>query len=107
MNWWLEPVQQPNLDAKQQAEQHQLQLTKPTGALGDLEQIAITLASLQSNVHPQVNYPWITIFAGDHGVVEENISAYPKLLPVKCCKTSQLAVRQLVSLPNIIKLICK
>lgn len=78
MNWWLESVQQLNLDAKQQAEQHQLQLTKPTGALGDLEQIAITLASLQSNAHPQVNHPWITIFAGDHGVVEENISAYPQ-----------------------------
>lgn len=78
MNWWLESVQEPNLDAKQQAEQHQLQLTKPTGALGNLEQIAITLASLQSNAHPQVNHPWITIFAGDHGVVEENISAYPQ-----------------------------
>ncbi len=78
MNWWLETVQQPDLDAKQQAEQHQLQLTKPTGALGDLEQIAITLASLQSNAHPQVNHPWITVFAGDHGVVEENISAYPQ-----------------------------
>lgn len=78
MNWWLESVKQPNLDAKQQAEQHQLQLTKPTGALGDLEQIAITLASLQSNAHPQVSHPWITIFAGDHGVVEENISAYPQ-----------------------------
>ncbi|MEX7494112.1 nicotinate-nucleotide--dimethylbenzimidazole phosphoribosyltransferase, partial [Acinetobacter baumannii] len=78
MNWWLQSVQQPNLDTKQQAEQHQLQLTKPTGALGDLEQIAITLASLQSNAHPQVNHPWITIFAGDHGVVEENISAYPQ-----------------------------
>ncbi|EMP7224921.1 nicotinate-nucleotide--dimethylbenzimidazole phosphoribosyltransferase, partial [Acinetobacter baumannii] len=64
--------------AKQQAEQHQLQLTKPTGALGDLEQIAITLASLQSNAHPQVSHPWITISAGDHGVVEENISAYPQ-----------------------------
>lgn len=78
MNWWLKSVQQPNLDAKQQAEQHQLQLTKPTGALGDLEQIAITLASLQSNAHPEINHPWITIFAGDHGVVEENISAYPQ-----------------------------
>lgn len=78
MNWWLESVQQPNLDAKQQAEQHQRQLTKPTGALGDLELIAVKLASLQSNAHPQVNHPWITIFAGDHGVVEENISAYPQ-----------------------------
>ncbi|MCU4332522.1 nicotinate-nucleotide--dimethylbenzimidazole phosphoribosyltransferase [Acinetobacter pittii] len=76
MNWWLESVQKPNLDAKQQAEQ--LQLTKPTGALGDLELIAVKLASLQSNAHPQVSHPWITIFAGDHGVVEENISAYPQ-----------------------------
>lgn len=78
MNWWLESVQQPNLDAKQQAEQHQLQLTKPSGALGDLELIVVKLASLQSNAHPQVSHPWITIFAGDHGVVEENISAFPQ-----------------------------
>ncbi|WP_415872088.1 nicotinate-nucleotide--dimethylbenzimidazole phosphoribosyltransferase [Acinetobacter pittii] len=78
MNWWLQSVQQLDLDAKQQAEQHQLQLTKPTGALGDLELIAFKLASLQSNAHPQVNHPWITVFAGDHGVVEENISAYPQ-----------------------------
>lgn len=78
MNWWLETVQQPDLDTKQQAEQHQHQLTKPTGALGDLELIAVKLASLQSNAHPQVSHPWITIFAGDHGVVEENISAYPQ-----------------------------
>ena len=48
--WWMEAVKQPDLDAKLQAEQRQLQLTKPTGALGDLEQIAITLASLQGTV---------------------------------------------------------
>lgn len=43
-------------------------------ALGDLEQIAMTLASLQGTVFPKINKPWISIFAGDHGVVEENIS---------------------------------
>ena len=61
MNWWLQSVQQPDVDAKQQAEQHQLQLTKPTGALGDLELIAVKLASLQSNAHPHINHPWITV----------------------------------------------
>ncbi|WP_336040957.1 nicotinate-nucleotide--dimethylbenzimidazole phosphoribosyltransferase [Acinetobacter dispersus] len=76
--WFLAAVQQPDLDAKQQAEQRQLQLTKPTGALGQLEQLAIQLASLQGTVHPQIQQPWITIFAGDHGVVAENISAYPQ-----------------------------
>ncbi|OBY73101.1 nicotinate-nucleotide--dimethylbenzimidazole phosphoribosyltransferase [Acinetobacter gyllenbergii] len=76
--WFLAAVQQPDLEAKQQAEQRQLQLTKPTGALGQLEQLAIQLASLQGTVHPQIQQPWITIFAGDHGVVAENISAYPQ-----------------------------
>ncbi|ENX15384.1 nicotinate-nucleotide-dimethylbenzimidazole phosphoribosyltransferase [Acinetobacter sp. CIP 64.2] len=76
--WFLALVQQPDLDAKQQAEQRQLQLTKPTGALGQLEQLAIQLASLQGTLHPQIQQPWITIFAGDHGVVAENISAYPQ-----------------------------
>ncbi|WP_043969915.1 MULTISPECIES: nicotinate-nucleotide--dimethylbenzimidazole phosphoribosyltransferase [Acinetobacter] len=76
--WFLAQVQQPDLDAKQQAEQRQLQLTKPTGALGQLEQLAIQLASLQGTLHPQIQQPWITIFAGDHGVVAENISAYPQ-----------------------------
>ncbi|WP_109441152.1 nicotinate-nucleotide--dimethylbenzimidazole phosphoribosyltransferase [Acinetobacter haemolyticus] len=76
--WWLESIKRPDLTAKSQAEYRQSQLTKPTGALGDLEQIAIQLASLQGTAHPQIQKPWITIFAGDHGVVEENISAYPQ-----------------------------
>ena len=76
--WFLAEVQQPDLDVKQQAEQRQLQLTKPTGALGDLEQIAINLSALQRTVFPKINKPWITIFAGDHGVVAENVSAYPQ-----------------------------
>lgn len=76
--WWLETIKHPDLAAKSQAEYRQSQLTKPTGALGQLEQIAIQLASLQGTIQPRIQKPWITIFAGDHGVVEENISAYPQ-----------------------------
>ena len=76
--WYTESAQHIDLEAKHLAEQRQQQLTKPTGALGELEQLAIQLASLQGTVHPQIQKPWITIFAGDHGVVEENISAYPQ-----------------------------
>ncbi|MEK5749679.1 nicotinate-nucleotide--dimethylbenzimidazole phosphoribosyltransferase, partial [Acinetobacter nosocomialis] len=76
--WYTESAKQIDLEAKHLAEQRQQQLTKPTGALGELEQLAIQLASLQGTVHPQIQKPWITIFAGDHGVVEENISAYPQ-----------------------------
>lgn len=78
MSWWLEACKQPSMDAKQQAEAHQLQLTKPTGSLSELENTAVQLAALQNTVKPQVDRPWITIFVGDHGVMEENISAYPQ-----------------------------
>lgn len=78
MSWWLEVCQQPNDAAKQRAEARQLQLTKPTGSLSELEHIAILLASLQNKDQPDIQAPWISIFAGDHGVMEENISAYPQ-----------------------------
>ena len=78
MSWWVEPVKAIDEQAKQSAMQRQQQLTKPTGSLGDLELIAIQLAALQGTTHPHVNQAWITIFAGDHGVMQENISAYPQ-----------------------------
>lgn len=78
--WWLEACQQPNEQARQRAEQRQLQLTKPTGSLSELERTAVLLASLQNTDQPQVNQPWISIFAGDHGVMAENISAYPQVV---------------------------
>ncbi|NNP71635.1 nicotinate-nucleotide--dimethylbenzimidazole phosphoribosyltransferase [Acinetobacter defluvii] len=78
MNWWLEACKNPSTIAKQQAEQRQLQLTKPTGSLSTLENVAVQLASLQDQVKPNVDFPWICIFAGDHGVMEENVSAYPQ-----------------------------
>ncbi|SDY71613.1 nicotinate-nucleotide--dimethylbenzimidazole phosphoribosyltransferase [Acinetobacter kyonggiensis] len=78
MNWWLDTCKTPSAEAKQLAEERQLQLTKPTGSLSELENIAVLLASLQDNPRPNVDRPWITIFAGDHGVMAENISAYPQ-----------------------------
>ena len=78
MKWWLDACKIANADVKKQAEQRQQQLTKPTGSLSVLENIAIQLAALQNNPQPNVDHPWIAIFAGDHGVMEENISAYPQ-----------------------------
>ena len=78
MNWWLASCKVPSIEAKQAATERQLQLTKPTGSLSELENTAITLASLQNTPRPNVDAPWISIFAGDHGVMEENISAYPQ-----------------------------
>ncbi len=53
-------------------------MTKPTGSLGLLEQVAVQLAGLQGRLKPRVDHLWIAIFAGDHGVVAEGVSAYPQ-----------------------------
>ncbi|MEQ6291306.1 nicotinate-nucleotide--dimethylbenzimidazole phosphoribosyltransferase [Vogesella sp. GCM10023246] len=55
----------------------QQQLTKPAGSLGKLEELAITLAGLQGRDIPLPLKPAITVFAGDHGVCAEGVSAYP------------------------------
>ena len=76
--WWQAACQPIDRVARQKAEQRQARLTKPSGALGRLEQLAIDLAGLQGRECPQLEQPWIAVFAGDHGVVEEGVSAYPQ-----------------------------
>jgi nicotinate-nucleotide--dimethylbenzimidazole phosphoribosyltransferase len=53
-------------------------LTKPVGSLGKLEDLAITLAEMTKSPYPTVTPPGVIIFAADHGVAEEGVSAYPK-----------------------------
>ncbi|MCK5725693.1 MAG: nicotinate-nucleotide--dimethylbenzimidazole phosphoribosyltransferase [Thiotrichaceae bacterium] len=67
-----------DLKFKQQAIEHQNQLTKPAGSLGRLEDIAIQMAHLQQTKHPSADNIFIAIFAADHGVAEENVSAFPQ-----------------------------
>ena len=56
----------------------QAQLTKPAGALGRLEQLAVDLASLQQTAQPRAARVPIIVFAGDHGIVAQGVSAYPQ-----------------------------
>lgn len=76
--WWLEPARTIDVSAREEALARQQQLTKPTGSLGQLERVAVQLAGLQGRVKPKVDAVWIAIFAGDHGVVAEGVSAYPQ-----------------------------
>ena len=64
--------------ARAAAQARQLQLTKPPGSLGQLETLVITLAAMQSNPLPRVRSPWISIFAADHGIAAEGVSAFPQ-----------------------------
>ncbi|QPA32451.1 nicotinate-nucleotide--dimethylbenzimidazole phosphoribosyltransferase [Thermaerobacillus caldiproteolyticus] len=54
------------------------QLTKPVGSLGRLEQLAIELAEMTSSSFPTVTPPGVLVFAADHGVVKEGVSAFPQ-----------------------------
>lgn len=53
------------------------QLTKPPGALGRLEQVAIWMAGWQGADKPAAQKPHIVIFAGNHGVTAKGVSAFP------------------------------
>jgi nicotinate-nucleotide--dimethylbenzimidazole phosphoribosyltransferase len=54
------------------------QLAKPPGSLGQLENIAVRLAEMQGVEHPSVDRAAIVIYAADHGVAAENVSAFPQ-----------------------------
>jgi nicotinate-nucleotide--dimethylbenzimidazole phosphoribosyltransferase len=71
----IQPVD-PELLAKAQAKlDHK---TKPIGSLGRLEEFACRFAAITGGMTPSVTKKTIFTFAGDHGVVEEGISAFPR-----------------------------
>lgn len=70
----------PDLNFEQAARERQLQLTKPPGALGRLEDVACWFAARQRREIPVALVPAISVFAGDHGVTDEGISAFPSVV---------------------------
>jgi nicotinate-nucleotide--dimethylbenzimidazole phosphoribosyltransferase len=53
------------------------EVLRPGGALARLDEIAVWLAGWQRTTDPRVERPAVAVFAADHGVVEEGVSAYP------------------------------
>ncbi|WP_323785299.1 nicotinate-nucleotide--dimethylbenzimidazole phosphoribosyltransferase [Thalassovita sp.] len=72
-------AQAPNPDsaARDLAEARNGQLTKPPGALGRLEDLAIWYAGWRGDARPAVTAPQVVIFAGNHGVTAQGVSAFP------------------------------
>ncbi|SIT81797.1 nicotinate-nucleotide-dimethylbenzimidazole phosphoribosyltransferase [Yoonia rosea] len=67
----------PNEDARKGAQDRNGQLTKPPGALGRLEDLAIWYAAWRGDARPEITSPQVIIFAGNHGVCAQGVSAFP------------------------------
>ena len=67
----------PDLEAGTQAAEREAQLTKPRGALGRLEELSGWLATWQGRHPPRVEHPRTAVFAANHGVAAQGVSAYP------------------------------
>jgi nicotinate-nucleotide--dimethylbenzimidazole phosphoribosyltransferase len=73
----LESIVAPDDAVAGVARRHLDTLTKPPGSLGRLEDLAVRLAAVRGGA-PRVEAPVVFVFAGDHGVVAEGVSAYPQ-----------------------------
>ncbi len=71
-------VPSPDGVAESAARARQLQLTKPPGALGRLEELACWLAARLRNPVPDMPRSEIFVFAADHGVASRGVSAFPQ-----------------------------
>lgn len=82
MDWLEDAAAVPSETHRQQAAARQSELTKPPGSLGELEALAIRLAALQGREKPDLQRVAITVFAADHGVAAEGVSAFPQEVTV-------------------------
>ena len=81
--WFGQACALPSQEHRQRALIRQRQLTKPEGALGRLEAVAVELAALQGTDHPDARQVPVVVFAADHGVAAQGVSAYPAEVTVQ------------------------
>lgn len=81
--WIEDPVREIDGAMRAAASARQLQLTKPLGSLGQLEDLAVRLAELQGAENPTVDRVSIVVFAADHGIAAEGVSLFPQSVTVE------------------------
>lgn len=78
MQWIYDTCTPPCEASRERALERQNTLTKPTGSLGQLEEIAIDFAGWQRTPYPELERLVIRVFAADHGVAAQGVSAFPQ-----------------------------
>jgi nicotinate-nucleotide--dimethylbenzimidazole phosphoribosyltransferase len=73
----LAALPEPDAGARSAAEARNASLTKPPGALGRLEELAVWYAGWRGDARPRLRRPQVAIFAGNHGVTAQGVSAFP------------------------------
>jgi nicotinate-nucleotide--dimethylbenzimidazole phosphoribosyltransferase len=73
----LPEIQAVDNKAAEAARARQKQLTKPSGSLGQLEELSVQLAAITGSLNPALARKGVIVMAGDHGVTREGVSAYP------------------------------
>ena len=74
----IERIGPADADAMHRAEARQLNLTKPPGSLGRLEEVSIRLAGIFGTERPSIGGKAVIVAAGDHGVVAQGVTGYPQ-----------------------------
>ncbi|MCE2523576.1 MAG: nicotinate-nucleotide--dimethylbenzimidazole phosphoribosyltransferase [Rhodobacteraceae bacterium] len=73
----LQNLPAPDESTRILASERNALLTKPSGSLGRLEELAIWYASWRGDSKPEILNPQVIVFAGNHGVAAQGVSAYP------------------------------
>lgn len=73
----VEGIANPDDDCATAVADRAANVLRPRGALHRLDELAAWLAAWQHTAKPAVNHPALVIFAGDHGVATDGVSAYP------------------------------
>jgi len=86
MDWLQQAIAAIDTQCLAQAQQRQTQLTKPPGSLGRLEELAIRLAGMQGTQAIALDKPHVVVFAADHGIAAEGVSAFPQAVTTEMIK---------------------
>ncbi len=74
----LNKIQPVDKESFERTQEYLNSLTKPVGSLGRLEELAKIIVAITGDDRPKFNRKVVFVFASDHGVTEEGVSAYPK-----------------------------